>query len=155
LVKLASLGASGVCVLAIFWVGWLISKLPKNANPEHHKTMRLYMGMTVVIAVIAFASGLANAWFNSEKIATIQQKNDTLANKYDSLRADADKTIKNYESDRIRNIELLKSLAVVIDEKELATKEQGASPILQSHINILKKSMDRLKSVTDSEKIPD
>jgi len=92
--------------------------------------MRLYVGMTVVIAVIAFASGLANAWFNSEKIETIQQKNDTLANKYNSLQADADKKIKGYETDRVKNIEVLKSIAVVVDEKELAAKAQEASPVL-------------------------
>ena len=61
LVKLASLGASGVCVLAIFWVGWLISKLDSTASVQQHRTVRLFMGMTIVIAVIAFASGIANA----------------------------------------------------------------------------------------------
>lgn len=37
LVKLASLGASGVCIFAIFWIGWLILRLPAGKDPERHR----------------------------------------------------------------------------------------------------------------------
>ena len=65
LVKLAALGTSGVCIFAIFWIGWLILHLPEGATPERHKTLRMFMIITVIIAVISGAVGFVNAKFNA------------------------------------------------------------------------------------------
>ena len=153
LVKLASLGASGVCVLAIFWVGWLISKVPPDANANTHKTMRMYMGMTIMIAVIAFASGIANAWFNAQEIAKVEKEKsdavthaETVASDLSKLKTDTDVKIAEYKAAQIQNQEVVKSIAMVVDEKELAAKEQDASEEMKSHIRILKGSIDRLNA---------
>ncbi len=58
LVRLASLGASGVSIFAIFWVGWLIWRLPSDATRERHVTFRMFMIITVIIAVISGGTGL-------------------------------------------------------------------------------------------------
>lgn len=153
LVKLAGLGAGGICIFAIFWVGWLISKLPSDASARQHRTLRLFMAMTIGIAVIAFASGIANAWFNAQAIARVEQEKeavesaaDALAEEFDAYQADTRSTIAKYQAAAIRSEEVVKSLAMVVDEKELAAKEDRASPEMQSHIRILRKSIDRLKS---------
>ncbi len=73
LVKLASLGASGVCIFAIFWVGYLIKHTPSD-NAERHRTLRNFMWMSVFIAVISGGSGIANAYFNREKISEARTK---------------------------------------------------------------------------------
>jgi hypothetical protein len=54
LVKLASLGTSGICIFAIFWCGWLL-KQPK----VNQKNMLVFMGFCVVIALIQLFAGLA------------------------------------------------------------------------------------------------
>lgn len=158
--KLASLGASGVCVLAIFWVGLLISKLPDTAGREKHKTMRLYMGMTIAIAVIAFVSGLANAWFNATAIAKVEkEKGDAeaataqVAANFDNYKAETEETIAKYEIEHARNETVVKSLARVVDEKVLESRENGASDALKSHIKILR---DTIESMTpDDTEVPE
>ena len=129
LVKLASLGASGVCVLAIFWVGWLISKMTEADGKEKHTTVRLYMAMTIAIAVIAFASGIANAWFNANTIAKVEQEKAVavaqtgkVVTDFSKFKADTDVQIAEYKAAQIRNEEVVTSLAMVVDEKELAAR---------------------------------
>jgi hypothetical protein len=41
LVKLASLGTSGICIFVIFWIGWLLSKpaAPRSAQRERTYTV--------------------------------------------------------------------------------------------------------------------
>jgi len=148
LVKLASLGASGVCVLAIFWVGHLIANVPRTASREQHKTLRLYMGMTIVIAVIAFASGLANAWFNSNAIQKVEQQKEALSNDLEQLKDTSQKTLANYQAAQARSKAIVESLAAVLDEKVLAARAEHASDELKSHIRILKGSIERLNAGT-------
>jgi hypothetical protein len=44
LVKLATLGASGISIFAIFWIGWLLYRKAGSGNLEEHKTLRYFMG---------------------------------------------------------------------------------------------------------------
>lgn len=66
LVKIVTLGVSGVCLFAIFWSGWLLLRLPADATTEKHKSVRLFMVVCVIIAVISSATGLMNTRFNAE-----------------------------------------------------------------------------------------
>lgn len=69
LVRLASLGASGVCIFAIFWTGWLITRIPPQADPERHRTVRFFMVTCVFIALVSAGSGIMNAMYNQEQVA--------------------------------------------------------------------------------------
>ncbi len=74
LVKLASLGTSGICIFAIFWIGWLILYPPPTPDKERHKTLRFFMIICVVIAVISAATGITNAKFNASKISDLEKQ---------------------------------------------------------------------------------
>lgn len=176
LVKLAGLGAGGICIFAIFWVGWLISKLPPDANKNQHQTLRLFMGMTIVIAIIAFASGLANAWFNAKEVAKMesqkvaseekvaelevtlddvkeraQEREAELSVALQEMNAAAQEQVAQYEAEKMRNQEIVKSLATVLNEKEIASLESNASGEIKSHIRILKDSIKRLESSSGTQ----
>ena len=173
LVKLAGLGAGGICIFAIFWVGWLISRLPPDANEHQHKTLRLFMGMTITIAVIAFASGIANAWFNAQEIAKVEQEKAVTEKKAEELavtvqevtaeaqeeaqqmavalqevKDEAREQTARYLAEKARKEEVVESLAMVLNEKELASIESNASNEMKSHIRILKDSIKRLESTS-------
>lgn len=51
LVKLASLGASGVAIFAIFWIGWLLKSDTVN-NVDKQGTIRCYIGFCCAIIVV-------------------------------------------------------------------------------------------------------
>ncbi len=52
LVKLANVGASGVAIFAIFWIGWLLQKSDATKNPERQHTIRYYMCFCFAIIAI-------------------------------------------------------------------------------------------------------
>ena len=60
LVRIASMGTAGVCVLIVFIAGFLIWKLSDTASKEKIHLIKFYLKTCLVIAVISFASGLAN-----------------------------------------------------------------------------------------------
>jgi formate hydrogenlyase subunit 3/multisubunit Na+/H+ antiporter MnhD subunit len=78
LIKLAALGTSGVCILAIFWAGWTIQKTTR-AGEQAQKTVRTFMLAAVGIAVISAASGALNAYFNAQAVNACQEENDRRA----------------------------------------------------------------------------
>jgi hypothetical protein len=53
LVDLARLGTSGICILAIFWIGWSLRKPTDSPSPVRHKSVRMYMLTCTVIALIS------------------------------------------------------------------------------------------------------
>jgi formate hydrogenlyase subunit 3/multisubunit Na+/H+ antiporter MnhD subunit len=67
-VKLAAAGMSGVCIFMALWSGYMISRLSDNASREKYRTVRQFMWICVVLALIAGSSGVANAYFNRDKI---------------------------------------------------------------------------------------
>jgi hypothetical protein len=172
LVKLASLGAGGVCVLAIFWVGWLVSRMQPNASAQQHRTVRLFMGMTIVIAIIAFASGLANAWFNASVIAKVEQegkvalaeqikiKEEALKleaetkNQFESYQKSAGQKIAALQEKDIRHSEIIGSLTKVLDAKELAARETAAPQELKRHIATLRSSIERFNGIAAGSEPP-
>ncbi len=81
LVKLASLGATGVSVLAIFVTGVIIYRLPNNVSKEKSGLLKYYLVTCLIFAVLSGASGVLNAMFNKsetdlkaeEKAAVVKQ----------------------------------------------------------------------------------
>ena len=60
LIKLVTLGVSGVCIVAVFWAGWLLVRLPADATIERQRSIKRYLVIGVVIALISSATGLMN-----------------------------------------------------------------------------------------------
>lgn len=133
LVKLASLGASGVCIFAIFWIGWLILRLPAEATPERHQTLRMFMIIAVIIALISGVTGLVNAKFTAAEISDLKEKNEELGTQFEEYKMQSSKTISEYEN-------AAHSIAAVVKAKELSNPTRQ----IRSHIDVLKRFLKRM-----------
>ena len=94
LVKLASFGTAGVCILAIFFIGSAILKLPNDSPSWKAQLMKRFITACIIIAGITAFSGGLNAYFNKGKIVEADKKaevysNETVvvANEYEKLSA--------------------------------------------------------------------
>lgn len=74
LVKLASLGTSGICIFAIFWIGWLISRPGTSRDAERHRTLRFFMVVCIVISLVSAGTGLWSGHIDEQKIASLQKQ---------------------------------------------------------------------------------
>jgi hypothetical protein len=138
LVKLASLGASGVCIFAIFWIGWLILRLPAKVNLEKHKTLRMFMIVVVLIALISGVSGLVNAKFNADEIAALRQENQAIRANFETYKNQEEEVIREHREREIKTEEAAKSLGKVLESKE-AYNLRYPSEEIQMHIDLLKR----------------
>lgn len=77
LVKLASFGTAGVCILAIFIIGGAIVKLPNDAPSWKAQLMKKFINAFIIIASITAVSGGLNAFFNRGKIVEADKKAET------------------------------------------------------------------------------
>lgn len=136
LVRLASLGASGISIFAIFWIGWLILRIPAAVDPQRHRTLRFFMLTCVAISLISGATGFVNAKFKADTINELQDQNDAYKNQID--------TYKNLQA-TARGV--VKALGGVLESKELAAAESG-SPELQRQVEVIKHAVSELASTT-------
>lgn len=72
LVKLASLGTSGICIFAIFWIGWLISRPGTSQDVERHRTLRFFMVVCIVISLVSAGTGLWSGHVDKQKMASLK-----------------------------------------------------------------------------------
>ena len=133
LVKLASLGASGISIFAIFWIGWLISRTPSDAGAERHRTMRLFMVMCVAVAIIAGVTGYMSAQFKSGTVEELTGKLDA-----------ALESVQQYKELQASTRGALDTLELVLRSKELAAAE-SRSEELSRDVKILKDAITDLK----------
>lgn len=94
LVKLASFGTAGVCILAIFFIGSAIIKLPNNSPPWKPQLMKRFISACILIAGITAVSGGLNAFFNRYKTVEAEKKAESsigetkvVADEYEKLSA--------------------------------------------------------------------
>lgn len=92
LVKLASFGTAGVCVLAIFFIGSAIIKLPNDSPSWKPQLMKRFITACIIIAGITAFSGGLNAYFNRNKVVEADKKAEismqetvVVANEYEKL----------------------------------------------------------------------
>ncbi len=88
LVKLASLGTAGICIIGIFYTGIIVKSLPNNVSPSKLSAVRMYKNMCIVIAVICSISGCLNAYYNMGKIEDAKKNAAEIENQY-SQQADS------------------------------------------------------------------
>ena len=146
LVRLASLGASGISIFVIFWIGWLLLRLPSGADRERHKTLRLFMLVCFGIALIAGGTGLANVMIKADQISklnrTIIERNQTIIEN----REEIDK-YKNLQSTARGSVNALKS---IVKSKQLAAAASGSVEIerqVQTLKDVIKQLIESLTPI--------
>jgi len=68
LVRIASAGTAGICVLIVFVSGFLIWKLPDSGAEAKISLIKMYMITCIVLAVLSSASGIANFLIKQENV---------------------------------------------------------------------------------------
>jgi biotin synthase-related radical SAM superfamily protein len=127
LVKLASFGTAGVCVLAIFLIGIAIPKLPNDTPAWKAKLMRTYMTTCIIIAVICGVSGAANAYFNQQKIVKAQDEADSANQKFESLAVQHNQQVMDWnrtKEDLQRSLADLNQQLVINEQLNPQTREK-------------------------------
>jgi hypothetical protein len=144
LIKLASLGTSGICIFAIFWIGYLISRLAAPVDPGLVATYRFYMITCLLIAVISATSGGLNAYFNRQQIVTLRQETTGLSEKLASANENASslKTEVQKKEEQIRGLDsnqaqLLQHLDVILKHKEVLAKASSSSDAVRESVKML------------------
>jgi hypothetical protein len=89
LVKLASLGTSGICIFAIFWIGWLISRPEVSRSAERQRTLRSFMVFCIVILVVSAGGGL---WNDKQQIFSLKKQ----INEYETGKEQYETTRQQY-----------------------------------------------------------
>lgn len=82
IVKLASLGTAGICILGIFYTGIIIKSLPNDVTSGKLSAVRMYKNMCIVIAIICTISGGLNAFFNMQKVMDAKDSMAKIENNY-------------------------------------------------------------------------
>ena len=160
LVKLASFGTAGVCILAIFIIGYSIFKLPNDAPAWKPDLMKKFINASILIAVITTVSGGLNAYFNQQKIQEADRGTVRVASEYDNLK-------ENYNQ-LFEKIESLSKLVAEIpagggtggagsasDPAEVAERTEAAREILGNVEYFKAKPIEELVSKKQMEKIRD
>lgn len=136
LVRLASLGASGVCIFAIFWTGWLITRIPPQADPERHRTIRFFMVICVFIALVSAGSGVMNAMYNQEDV-------NNANNATEQAEVALDETKEELQTAKVTHLKTMQYLAKSINQSTRAQLIKKAPAEVQTNIRLhLKNSLD-------------
>lgn len=145
LIKLASLGTSGICIFAIFWIGWLIMNPPQQSDPDRHKTLRFYMVTCIVIALISAGAGIANAMINSSHLKEKDEKIGQLQGEQKKLEA----AVASYQLKESKTKDAAKALELVLASKEAINLKNPSSEI-SSHIRLLHGFLNQMNTASAS-----
>jgi len=96
LVKLASFGTAGVCILAIFFIGSAIIKLPNDSPQWKPQLMKRFISACIIIAGITAASGGLNAYFNRGKVVEATTKAETSLHETNAVAGEYQKLSTQY-----------------------------------------------------------
>jgi hypothetical protein len=88
LVKLASIGTAGVCVLSVFLIGFTIFKLPNDTPEWKPELLKKFINACIIIALITAVSGSLNAYFNINKVAEADRATAEIVGEYEKLATD-------------------------------------------------------------------
>jgi len=118
LVKLANLGTSGICVLAIFWCGFQLQQLPNDAPAIRYETLKSFFLLCGVIALISGVTGVFGVYFNRQQIVAERGRADAAI-------AEAEAERRESATAKIE-IQSLKQDALVLQEQLEQYKETWA-----------------------------
>jgi hypothetical protein len=109
LVKLASLGAAGISILAVFITGNKIFNLPNDVSTTKVLVLKWYMAMCITMTIICGVSGAANAYFNQKKIVQATENFNNLSSEYKNQ-------IEKIESEKVKINSNIESLRMSLDQ---------------------------------------
>jgi hypothetical protein len=135
LVKLASFGTAGVCILAIFFIGSAIIKLPNDSPSWKPQLMKRFISACIIIAGITAVSGGLNAYFNRGKIVEADRKTET------SL-GETQVVANEYENLRIQYADLSMKVTSLIEQLERARNSESP-PVNEAQTNMI---MEEIKA---------
>jgi len=135
LVKLASFGTAGVCILAIFFIGSAIIKLPNDSPSWKPQLMKRFISACIIIAGITAVSGGLNAYFNRGKIVDADRKTET------SL-GETQKVATEYENLRVQYADLSMKVTSLIEQMERA-RNSDSPPVNEAQTNLI---MEEIKA---------
>jgi hypothetical protein len=145
LVKLASIGTAGVCVLAIFIIGTSIMRLKSDTPEWKVSLMKKYMNTCIWIAVICMISGGANAYFNQNKIKTANDAADA-ANERSEIAVNAFKQLEqNYEVAMEEIVRFKEDMGHQINQLELSLEQNDAPPQSFETLMLLRERSDNFR----------
>jgi hypothetical protein len=72
LVSISKAGASGLCVVAVFYLTGLLKSLPSNASKTMHTTVRFYIIVVFLMALVLLASSWITAKNNADLAKDLQ-----------------------------------------------------------------------------------
>lgn len=81
LVKLASAGTSGISIFVVFWCGYMVWKLPEDASPERHATLRFFMKIAFGITILSAITSASAAYWDFRTNQALRMENKHLANR--------------------------------------------------------------------------
>ena len=142
LVKLASFGTAGVCVLAIFLIGTSLVRLSNDTPEWKAKLMGKFMNTCIIIAIICTISGSANAYFNQNKIERAREDFAEVLNKYQT-------EVEQLETKK----EQLNS--EIQDLQESINQSSSADPEVKERVELIKNRVDQLQMTPRNEVIRD
>lgn len=93
LVKLAGLGTSGISIFVVFWIGWLIWKPVTKRSAQQERTLREFMIVCVIIAIISAGTAMLG---NTRENNSLRDEANSLRNQIDFLQKQAEERNKSY-----------------------------------------------------------
>jgi len=132
LVKLAGIGTSGVCVLAVGWSAYLLVKTPADStSKERQRTILYFLAAAVAIAALSAVITSFGTYFNHRKIVDLREQNAMLTKDNELMAGEAGKAkdkAGNLEQERdgliVRYAAVSKSLRALNEQLELTTKQR-------------------------------
>ena len=101
-VKLAGLGAAGVCVFALLCCVWLLSRPRGNDKPQSQSLIKWFMGLCVLMAVVTLLSAIFSAKAEAEKVPSLKAEIERLENENREQAAVIQKLQRNLDR-RVQN----------------------------------------------------
>jgi biopolymer transport protein ExbB/TolQ len=138
LVRLASFGATGIAILIVFWVGFVLIKLPKDASVEQHKSLRLYMGLCLCITLLSFICGLLNARHNADETKKASERATALNDQLEKAKS----TQSAFRMMAVKTDETFKAMDALLESKEL----HNPAPSVKQDVQTLKKYLGEARS---------
>ena len=83
LVKLASLGAAGISIYAIYAISKEIFNLPNDVSKVKASLLNRFMGTCVILAIVCGVSSWVNARFTYNQVVDANEKADKMEQLYD------------------------------------------------------------------------
>ncbi len=148
LVKLASAGTSGVCILAIFWSGYLLLCTPPKADIERHRSLRHFMTVALAVAVVSAFAASISSYFNYRQIVGLKAQGASLALANKNLEGEVNLSrVRLREADAqmasvVRQREQLEAVT-----KQFAEKVEVAKTSDPALANEFKTTLDALRRV--------